>query len=328
MQLRVLSAEDVRRALPMADAVQAVKDAFRQFSAGQAEMPLRSRVEVAEAGGIALFMPAYLRGSRELAVKAVSVFPRNPERQLPTIHALVIAFDSETGAPTALLEGAALTALRTGAASGAATDVLANSEARVATIFGSGVHARTQLEAVCAVRPVERVWIYSLDAATAEAMARHARQHMPGVEVRLAETPTQAVAQADVICTATTSSIPVFPDSAVRPGTHINAIGGYTPEMQEVDPDTVARARLFVDSRVAALAEAGDLIQPIRQGRIGEDWIQAELGEVIAGTHPGRVSQDEITLFKSVGLAVQDAVAAGAILRRAETLGLGQIVEI
>jgi ornithine cyclodeaminase len=328
MQLRVLSADDVRRSLPMADAVQAMKDAFRQFSTGQAEVPLRSRVEVTEAGGIALFMPAYLRGSRELAVKAVSVFPRNPERQLPTIHALVIAFDSETGAPAALLEGAALTALRTGAAAGAATDVLANPEVRVVGIFGSGVQARTQLEAMCAVRPVERVWIYSLDGAGARAMADQARSLLPVVDVRLAATSEQAAGEADVICTATTSSTPVFSDHAVRPGTHINAIGAYTPEMQEIDPDTVARSRLFVDSRVAALAEAGDLIQPIRQGRIAEDWIQAELGEVISGERRGRTAPEEITLFKSVGLAVQDAAAAGAILRRAEAEGLGQIIDL
>jgi len=326
MRLRVLSADDVRRSLPMADAVRAMKDAFRQFSAGQADVPLRSRVEVTDAGGVALFMPAYLRGSRDLAVKAVSVFPRNAKRQLPTIHALVIVFDSQTGAPAALLEGATLTALRTGAASGAATDILANRSARVVSIFGSGVQARTQLEAVCAVRAVERVWIYSLDEPGARAMADQALKLMPGVDIRLAKSPAQAAGEADLICTATTSTTPVFPDHAVRPGTHVNAIGAYTPEMQEVDPDTVARSRLFVDSRVAALAEAGDLIQPIRQGRITEDWIQAELGEVISGERPGRTTPEEITLFKSVGLAVQDAVAAGAILRRAEELGLGQVI--
>jgi ornithine cyclodeaminase len=146
--------------------------------------------------------------------------------------------------------------------------------------------------------------------------------------VRLAATSEQAAGEADVICTATTSSTPVFSDHAVRPGTHINAIGAYTPEMQEIDPDTVARSRLFVDSRVAALAEAGDLIQPIRQGRIAEDWIQAELGEVISGERRGRTAPEEITLFKSVGLAVQDAAAAGAILRRAEAEGLGQIIDL
>jgi len=328
MRLRLLSADDVRHSLPMADAVQAMKDAFRQFSNGQAEVPLRSRLEVAESGGVALFMPAYLHGSRDLAVKAVSVFPRNPDRGLPTIHALVIVFDPETGAPAGLIEGATLTALRTGAASGAATDLLANLEARAVAIFGSGAQARTQLEAVCAVRPVERVWIFSLDRRGAEAMAEHAAHHMPGVEIRLAQTPDQAAAGADVICTATTSFKPVFPDRVLLPGVHINAIGAFTPDMQEIDPATVARARIFVDSRQAALAEAGDLIQPIRQGRIKEDWIQAELGEVVAGSRPGRMGPEEITLFKSVGLAVQDAVAAGAILRRAEAEGLGQVIEI
>src|SRR3990170_8338334 len=163
MKLRVLSANDVRAALPMPDAVRAMKDAYRQFSSGQADVPLRSRLEIPEMGGVSLFMPAFLHETGDLAVKAVSVFPRNVERSLPTIHALVIAFDAQTGAPAALLEGATLTALRTGAASGAATDLLARPEAGVVSVFGSGVPARTQLEAVSAVRPVERVWIYSLD---------------------------------------------------------------------------------------------------------------------------------------------------------------------
>ena len=328
MRLRLLSADDVRRSLPMADAIQAMKDAFRQFSSGQAEVPLRSRLEVAESGGVALFMPAYLRGTRDLAVKAVSVFPGNPGRGLPTIHALVIVFDPETGVPAGLIEGATLTALRTGAASGAATDLLATVEAGSVAIFGSGAQAGTQLEAVCAVRPVERVWIFSLDPPGAEAMANEARRRMPNVEIRLALDADQAAAGADVICTATTSFTPVFPDGVLRPGAHINAIGAFTPAMQEIDPATVARARVFVDSRQAALAEAGDLIQPIRHGLIKEDWIQAELGEVVAGSRPGRIRPEEITLFKSVGLAVQDAVAAGAILRRAEAEGLGQVIEL
>ena len=329
MKLRILGADDVRAALPMADAIRAMKDAFRQFSAGQADVPLRSRLEVPQAGGLALFMPAFLKESGDLAVKAVSVFPGNVELGLPTIHALVIAFDSRTGAPTAVMEGAALTALRTGAASGAATDVLARAESSVLACFGSGAQARTQIEAVCTERPIRQVRIFSLDPDSARRMAADLDgQTASGARLSLAASAEEAVSGADVICTATTSSTPVFADHALAEGVHINAIGAFTPEMQEIDPATVARARIFVDSRNACLAEAGDLIQPLRSGLITESAIEAELGQVLAGEKRGRLSAAEITLFKSVGLAVQDAVAAGAILRRAETEGLGRIIEM
>jgi ornithine cyclodeaminase len=329
MRLRVLRAEDVRAALPMPDAIRAMKDAYRQFSSGQADVPLRSRIEVPEAGGLSLFMPAFLHESRDLAVKAVAVFPHNPERGLPTIHAVVIVFDAQTGAPAALIEGATLTALRTGAASGAATDLLARSDSTILAVFGSGAQARTQIEAVCAVRPIGEVRIFSLDPDGARRMAGEIEaQTASGARLFLAASAEEAVAKADVVCTATTSSTPVFPDEALPAGAHINAIGGFTPDMQEIDPATIARASIYVDSRRAALSEAGDLIQPIRQGLITEDSIVAELGEVVAGTRPGRTGAAQITLFKSVGLAVQDAVAAGAILRRAEAEGLGRIIEL
>jgi ornithine cyclodeaminase len=329
MRLRVLRAEDVRAALPMTDAIRAMKDAYRQFSSGQADVPLRSRLEVAKMGGVSLFMPAFLHESGDLAVKAVSVFPRNPERSLPTIHALVIAFDAQTGAPAALIEGASLTALRTGAASGAATDLLARPESTRLAVFGSGAQARTQIEAVCAVRRIAEVIVFSLDPEGARRMVADLDGRTGSqARLRLAASSEEAVRHADVICTATTSATPVFSDEALASGVHINAIGAFTPEMQEVDPATVARARIFVDSRRAALAEAGDLIQPIRQGLIDESAIVAELGELVAGTRPGRRSAEETTLFKSVGLAVQDAVAAGAILRRAEAEGLGRIIEL
>src|SRR3990170_7068055 len=170
MKLRVLTADDVRAALPMPEAIRAMKDAYRQFSSGQADVPLRTRLEIPEAGGVSLFMPAFVRESGDLAVKAVSVFPRNPERSLPTIHALMIVFDPQTGKPAGLIEGGTLTALRTGAASGAATDLLARPEATTLAVFGSGAQARTQLEAVCAVRPIHEVLVFSLDLEGARGM--------------------------------------------------------------------------------------------------------------------------------------------------------------
>lgn len=329
MQIRILTEEDVRLALPMREAIDAMKEAYRQLSAGSASVPLRSRIEIENHDGVSLFMPALLHTTGDLAVKIVNVFPQNVRHDLPTIHAVVVVIDPDTGRPLALIEGGSLTAIRTGAASGAATDLLARSDARRLAIFGSGVQARTQLEAVCVVRDIEEACVYSIDIEGAQTFAEERGGVGPiPPQIKVAEEPIDALAAADVICTATTSSIPVFSGYDLRAGTHINAIGAYTPEMQEVDEHTVEQACVVVDSREAVLAEAGDLIIPIEKGLIREDHIHAELGEIVNGDAPGRTSDDQITLFKSVGVAVQDAAAAGLALRRAEQLGLGQVVEL
>ena len=329
MQIRILTSEDVRLALPMPKTIEIIKEAFRQLSAGKATVPLRTRIELANREAVALIMPALLNTTGDLAVKIVSVFPRNVERDLPTIHAVVVAIDSDTGRPLALIEGGTLTAIRTGAASGAATDLLARADCSRVAIFGSGVQARTQLEAVCAVRDIEEVRVYSIDKEGAQTFA----EEMAGVgsipsQIKVATDPVDALVGADIVCTATTSLSPVFSRLDLRPSTHINAVGAYTPEMQELDEHAVERAYVVVDSRAAVLAEAGDLIIPIQKGLIREDHIRAELGEIVSGDAPGRSTDDQITLFKSVGVAVQDAAAAGLALRRAEELGLGQMVEL
>ncbi len=313
----------------MPEAIAAMKRAYAQYSAGRAQLPLRSRISAASADGTVLFMPALLEESNELAIKLVSVFPGNAALELPTIHAVVTVIDPETGRPLALLEGASLTAIRTGAGSGAATELLARSDATRLGIFGSGVQARTQLEAVCAVRPIEAIGVYSPNRRHAERFA----DEMSGSsvfewQVTIAESPQELVARSEVICTATTSAIPVFNGADVLPGTHINAVGSFTSEMQEVDAETIRRSLVVVDSREAVLAEAGDLIVPLQRGEITEDHLHAELGELVNGTRAGRSDPDQITYFKSVGLAVQDAAAAGLALRRAEALGLGQLVEL
>jgi ornithine cyclodeaminase len=325
MELRILTAEDVRRALPMKAAIDAMKGAFGQLSSGKASLPLRSRIAVSES--FSLVMPAYLHVSGDLAVKIVSVYPGNPEKGLPTIHAAVIVLDSATGAPVAVMEGASLTAIRTGAASGAATDLLARPESASVAILGSGVQARTQLEAVCTVREIERAWIFSLDQQGMKDFVDQlaGRGPIPS-DLRLAKDAAQAVSQADIICAATTSSTPVFDGSSVQPGTHINAVGAFTPEMQEIDSETVKKALIVVDSSQAALAESGDLIIPLQQGEISQDWIKAELGEIVNGDHPGRSSPDQVTLFKSVGVAVQDAAAAALALAGAQAANLGSTV--
>jgi ornithine cyclodeaminase len=324
----VLSADDVRQALPMADAIGAMRDAFLALAEGRADVPERIHLPVEAHDGVNLVMPAYLQDDAEaLALKVVSLYGGNAARGLPRIHAAVLALEPETGRPVALIEGTTLTALRTGAASGLATDLLARPESRTAAIFGAGPQARTQLEAVCTVRRIERAWVHDPDRSKAEEFVRAMAGKAPvPLDLRAAENPGKALAEADIVCTATTAGQPVFADADLKPGTHINAIGSYQPQVQEIPPETVRRARVVVDSREAALAETGDLIQPIEQGLIDPEHIHAELGELVLGSTPTRSDDEEITLFKSVGVAVQDAAAARAALARAAQLGLGQEV--
>jgi alanine dehydrogenase len=325
--IRILSSKDVRRALPMSQAIEAMKVAFAQLSTGQADVPLRVALEAPRHNGVTLFMPAYLSADDQMAIKIVSVFNDNPTLGLALIHALVVVVDATTGKPVAVMDGTHLTALRTGAASGAATDLLARPDARTVAIFGAGVQGRTQLEAVCAVRPIQEAQVYDLAPERSAAFATEMSQRL-SLPVRVADTPSEAVRQADVICTATTSTSPVFDDIDVQPGTHINAVGAYTPQMQEIPVETVLRARVVIDHRESSLAEAGDLLIPIRQGQMTEDHIYAELGEIAARLKPGRASADEVTFFKSVGVAVQDVAAASAALKAAQEMGLGTEVAL
>ena len=326
----VLNADAVRQALPMPEAIEAMKRAFAALTAGHVLMPARAHLEIEPHDGVCLVMPAYMHDAdgEALAVKVVSLFDHNAARGLARIQAAVLAFEPDTGRPLALLEGATLTAIRTGAASGAATDLLARPDARTVAILGAGVQARTQLEAVCTVRPIEAVRVYDPNAAAAAALAAEMAGRGPVPEqVVPAATAAEALADADIVCAATTSHTPAFADADVKPGTHINATGSYQPHVQELPPATVLRSLLVVDSRAHALAETGDLIQPIEQGLFTPDHIYAELGELVLGRKPGRTAADQVTLFKAVGVAVQDAAAARVALERAATLGLGQTVE-
>ncbi len=326
----ILNASEVRQALPMAETIAAMKTAFAALSGGHAEMPLRARLPVPPHEGVSLFMPAFVpaEGEEALAVKIVSVFPRNPAQGLPLIHAAVLVLEAETGRVLALLEGAALTAIRTGAGSGAATDLLARPESKVAAIFGAGAQARTQLEAVCTVRNIQTVWVYAPSHARVEAFIKEMAGHGPiPKDLRAAKSPGEAVKDADIICAATTSNTPVFDATDVKPGTHINGVGSYTPEMEEVPAQLLKDALITVDSRQSALAEAGEIIQGIQRGLFSEGHIHAEIGEVILATRQGRSSPGQITYFKSCGVAVQDAMAGMLALRNARKMGLGKEVE-
>lgn len=326
----VLTADDVRKALPMQDAIEAMKKAYASLSDGRAVVPLRTRLPVPPHDGLSLFMPAYVQTetSKALAIKIVSLFPQNPQRGLAFIQAAVLVLEADTGRALALLEGSTLTAIRTGAGSGAAIDILARPDSRVLTVFGAGVQGRTQTEATCSVRKIETVYVYDASAEQSRKFAAEmsGRGSIPA-NIYVAESPAQALKDADIVCTATTSSTPVFADRDLKAGTHISAVGSYTPEMQEVPAETVARARVVVDSRSATLAETGDLVKPIQAGLFTEAHIAAELGEILLGQKAGRQNDSEITYFKSVGVAVQDAMAAQVAVKNAREMGLGQEVE-
>ena len=240
---------------------------------------------------------------------------------LGVVAATVLALDPQTGMPLALMEGDSLTALRTGAAGGVAARYLARADAENVALFGAGVQARAQLQAAMAVRKIERVWIVDPFESTARRLADDIAGWPDAPAVTLADSPQSAVAQADIVLAATTATTPLFDGNELKPGTHVTGVGSFTPQMQEIDANTIRRARVVVDQRDAAMAEAGDII-------IAKATIDAEIGEIINGDKPGRQNDEEITFFKSVGLAVQDAVTAGAVLKAAEEKGLGTVIHM
>jgi alanine dehydrogenase len=330
MEIKLLSQDDVRRSLTMPQAIDVVKQAFISLAKKEVLLPLRTQIPVKEHQGITLFMPAYLPKLESLGAKIVSVFPQNVDKNCPTIHAIVVVCDAKTGQPTAMMDGTYLTALRTGAASGVATDFLARKGARTAAIIGAGTQGRTQLEAICCVRNIQKVLVYDKNLQAAEAFVEEMRNRGKPIpeDVSAVASSEKAVAQADVISTATTSPVPVFDDMHLRSGVHINGVGSYTPEMQEIPEKTVLRAKVVVDSITASLEEAGDIIGPLKKGLISQSHIQGELGHVVSGLLTIRESEEDITFFKSVGLAIQDVAAANRVLQRADELGLGKNVDL
>ncbi len=320
--MKFLNADDVRKALPMSDAVDAMKTTFIQLSASDAVVPVRTHIGTVDGSGDALFMPSYSAGEKKMAVKVVTLFPENHNRGMPFIQAVVLVFDATNGRTEAMLDGTILTALRTGAASGAATDVLALKDATVAGIFGAGVQARTQLEAVRAVRDIKEVRVHDIDEQCAKKFADEIVSG-GGITARVCKTSAEVLDGAHVVCAATTSNNPIFSDGELSPGTHINAVGSYKPHVREVPGETVARAGVYVDQLEAAWEEAGDLIIPVNDGLIEKGHVRGEVGDLFTGKIAGRASDDEVTFFKSVGVALQDLMAASRALKNAERDELG-----
>ena len=306
MQPRIIDAAELTRLLPITDAVDALDHAFR----GSLPLaPQRARVDVP--GGELMLMPSV--GASGFGVKLVTIAGASvADRALPLVQAAYVLFDTPGLSPIAMIDGTALTTLRTSAVSALATRYLARSESRILTIIGAGVQGAAHLDAMLAVRPIEVVWVVSRGTARAEELVAHAVDL--GLHAAIAD--PGAVAQSDIVCTCTTSPDPVFDGSLLVPGAHVNAIGAYRPNEREVDDLTVRRARIAVETREAALAEAGDLLIPIAQGLIEPADILADLSEVVRG-HPVRRDEQDITLFKSIGVAFEDLVVANAVLERA-----------
>ncbi len=331
MEVLVLSGADVTRLLPMPECIQVMRDALTALARGEALVPLRMIMRIPGASGFLGLMPGYIAPSERrdgaLGLKAVLVFPANAQRGIDTHQGAVLLFEADTGRLTAMMDGAAITAIRTAAVSGVATDLLARPDSVELAILGAGVQARTHVEAIAAVRPLRRVRIWSRNPDRAAALALQQGSRF-NFQVEPEASPEAAVRGADIIATVTASAEPILQRGWLKDGVHINAVGSSIPTSREIDTATMAAARLFVDRRESALAEAGDLLIPMLEGAVKGDHVQAELGEVLTGKNPGRRSPRELTLFKSLGLAVEDVASAAYVVRRARETGTGQTVKM
>jgi alanine dehydrogenase len=326
----VLSRAEVRELLDLDELIDALAEAMADLSAGRASVPDRIAAFVTERDGLLGAMPAYVPALGALVSKLVSLFPRNADTGIPTHQAVIGVFDPETGSPKALLDGTEITAVRTGACSALSARLLAREEASVLAIIGTGVQARSHARALVRVRPIGEVLTAGRDRGKAEALAAELGDEL-GISVRAVGSYREAVERADVVCATTHALEPVVRREWLAPGTHVTSVG-YNPAGRELDDRTVVDALVCVESRRAVLAPAPagskDLIEPIRAGLITPDHVHAELGELVSGAKPGRTSPDQLTLYKSVGVAVQDAAAAALVLARAGELGAGREIAL
>jgi len=316
MDVRIIDEHDVRHLLPMAECIDAMADALASLGRGEVHNPLRFVIRPPDEPSLMGLMPAHRGGESPLwSLKALTIFPGNSARGLDSHQGFVALFDGETGAPRAIMNAGGITAVRTAAVSGVATRLLARDDVKTLAILGTGTQGRSHLDAMQAVRSFDRVVSWSASGRT-----------LAGAEsVSSAE---EAVREADVLCTVTALAEPVVERAWLKPGVHINAVGSSIPTTRELDTRTMVDAALFVDRRESTLNEAGDFLFPQREGAIGPEHIRAELGELLLGDAEGRRSAEEITVFKSLGLAVEDLAAAEYVLERAEAENAGSVVSL
>jgi len=327
MDVRILTGAEIRRLLPMADCIEAVDGALRALARGEAAQPLRSITWLPDRHGLLGTMPGFLGPAEALGLKAITVMPGNLGTPFESHQGVVLLFEPRNGSLRGILDASSITAIRTAAASGVATRALSRAEAGDLALLGSGVQARAHLDALRAVRGIRRVRVWSRRPERARTFAE-TESARTGLAVEAAPSAREAVAGADLVCTVTASTEPVLRGEWLAPGAHVNAVGACTPSARELDTAAVLRARLFVDRRESALAEAGDILIPIREGALDERHIVAELGEVLLGRATGRRGPEEITLFESLGLAVEDLAAAHLVSARADAAGAGRAVDL
>lgn len=322
----ILNKADVTSVLTMKDCMSAMEQAFSELAAGTAVLPLRT--SIAPPNGLSLYMPAYLKKMEALACKVVTVYKNNPVKyNLPTTIGKVLLQDPATGDVICIMNGGFLTAVRTGAASGVATRYLARTDkSQIVAIFGAGVQAKMQLWAVKEARDISKAYVFDLSVEAADNFVAEMSKKLD-LEVIRAENTDEMLA-ADIICTATSSPSPLFDGNKIKEGTHINGIGSHTPGARELDSAIIRRSKFIGDSREACFKEAGDIIIPVNSGEIPESHFYAELGEIITGKKAGRENDREITIFKSNGLAIQDAAAAKLVYEKALAAGIGITLEI
>ena len=295
----------------MEEAIRAMGTAFAQLSSGEAVVPPRLSLDIPDKNATSLVMPAYATGSPYYTVKIVSVNYSNPDKGLPLIHGVVQVFDAENGKHIANLDGASITAIRTGAASGLATDLLAKENANVCAVFGTGVQAASHIEAVLEVRPIEKIIVFSRSKLSAEKFCSTLAN-----QVQCEIGKKESLLEADIVCTTTPASSPLFETDKIKPGCHLNVVGSAQPSFREVPTALVARSKIIVDKREACEQEAGDLIIPAQEGSWSFEQVHGELGQVVSGDIIARESENEITLFKSVGNAIQDHAMAHLIMEK------------
>lgn len=308
----------------MDDTIDAVEAAFKEFAVGGVTMPLRSVIREGEYKGQVLFMPAYIKAMGALGTKVVSIYSDNPSKySLPTTLGVILLNNPHNGEPLAIMDGTFLTAMRTGGVSGVATRYLARKNARTVGIIGTGAQGRTQIMAVSRVRSIEQVKAYDIAPERCKAFCQEVSEKIK-VQATCVGRPEDAVKGSDIVITSSSSKVPVLNGEWLDEGTHVNAIGSHTPDSRELDVKAIQRSKLIVDSREAALKEAGDIMIPISQGIINADHIYADLGEVVSGKKIGRENDDEITIFKSQGLALQDLSTAIKVYENAKRKGVGR----
>jgi len=323
----VVAQQEIPALLPMPECIDLMAATLAQLARGEALLPLRTVLPHPDRTGAFAVMPAYTASPAAFGVKAITVFPGNEGTPLDSHQGAVLLFEAERGELMAIMDASAITAIRTAAVSGVATRLLAREDAGTLALLGSGVQSRTHLEAMLSVRPIRSVRVWSRTPGHAREFARR-ESGRHGVDVQATPSAEAAVRGAGIVCTVTASREPVLSGRWLAPGTHVNAVGSSTPWARELDAAALARARLYVDRRESTLHEAGDFLAARAEGAVDDAHIQAELGEVLVGAAPGRRSPDEITLFKSLGLAIEDVASASFIYRRARERGAGTTIDL